>query len=86
MSVVTVPVTMQVPKESKEVVDAFVALYEGVKKGGAAGAMEALDDLVVAAEGWEKLADEVRSHHADELAGYLVQQLGAALRPAPEPA
>jgi len=80
MPVEKVAYTMNVPKESKEIVDAVVAIIVGVKSSGLMGATAALPLLIPAVDGYEKLGDEMKSDGADEIAGYLVHKVMGALK------
>ena len=77
----TVTVTMEVPKESKEVVDCITAILKDVKakKTVAEIAATALPKLVTAVDGFNAIGEEVKSQNKDELSGYLVQQTMDAL-------
>ena len=84
--VVKVSVTMEVPKESKEVVDLLAALVKDLKakKSIAEIGTDVLPKLLVAVEGITAIGEEVASDGKDEMAGYMVQQLMAELlAPAP---
>lgn len=72
----TVTVTMEVPKESKEVVDCISSILKDVKakKTVAEIAAGSLPKLVTAVDGFNAIGEEVKSANKDELAGYLVQQ------------
>lgn len=79
--VVKVSVTMEVPKESKEVVDLMAALIKALKekKSIAIIGTEILPKLLVAVEGITAIGEEIASDGKDEMAGYMVQQLMAEL-------
>ena len=84
--VVKVKVEMDVPKESKEVVDLMAALVKDLKakKSIAEIGTDIFPKLLVAVEGITAIGEEVASDGKDEMAGYLVQQLMAELlAPAP---
>jgi len=76
-----VQVMMEVPKESKEVVDLMAALVKDLKakKSLAEIASDLLPKLMVAVDGFSAIGEEVASDGKDEMAGYLVQQLMAEL-------
>lgn len=77
----TVNVTMAVPKESKEVVDAVVGLIRHFKQGGdLAGATAKLPMVLAAVDGWEKLGEELKGQQLDEAVGYVSQQVIDVLR------
>lgn len=81
ISMQTVPVTFDVPKEGKEVVDALAALTKDLvaKKGISEITGDVLPKLLTAVDGFNGISEEVKSDKKDELAGYLVQQLMDAL-------
>lgn len=81
MTIQTVPVTMEVPKEGKELVDALAGLVKDLvaKKPAGEIAGNALPKAIVAADGFSAIGAEVKSQNKDELAGYLVQQIMDAL-------
>lgn len=72
-----VSVTMEVPKESKEVIDALTGLLADIKAkknlqeviGGA------LPRVIAAVDGFGQLGEEVKSDGKDELAGYAVREI-----------
>lgn len=87
MSVVFVPVQMDVPKEGKEVVDLLASIAADIKAGKSVAEIAAsnLPKLIVAFDGYNKLPEEFRSAGNDELMAYLVREMGAVLKPAPAP-
>jgi hypothetical protein len=81
MSVQTVPVTSQVPKESKEVVDLAHDILVHLLSGGKVVELAKLiPAALVAADGSLLIGPEVESDHNDELAGYGVQKIMSALK------
>ena len=81
MAVETVNVSLAVPKESKEVVDALAGIVEHFKAGKPiAEAAALLPQVMVAVDGYDKIAAEVGSEYNDELAGYLVKRVLSALK------
>jgi hypothetical protein len=88
-----VPVSMDVPKEGKEVVDAAAAIIEHFVLGKSlADALVLLPNVLKAVEGLNQIGEEVKSKYNDELAGYLVQKMMSAIKakseqlaPAPQP-
>jgi len=78
-------VQMEVPKESKEVVDFLAALVTEFKMKKPIGEIAAstLPKLMTAVEGFNALGEEVKSDGQDEIAGYLVQQVMSALKAEP---
>lgn len=78
----TVSVTIQVPKESKEVVDAVVGLIVDVRAGKSVSEIisGSLGKFVSAVDGFEAIQDEINSDGLDEMVGYTAQQLIQALR------
>lgn len=78
--VVTVSATLNVPKESKEVLDTALAIVEHFKKGGdLAGAALLLPQVLQAVEGHEKIGAEVKSAHKSDLLGYAAAKVGSTL-------
>jgi hypothetical protein len=75
-----VTVSMEVPKEGKEVVDALAAIVAHFKSGkGVNEAAVLLPGVMSAVDGVGKVAEELKSDGKDELAGYLVHKVMAAL-------
>jgi len=76
-----VTVQMEVPKESKEVIDALVVLVSEIKakKSVSEIVAGALPKVISAVDGFDQLGEEVKSDGKDELAGYTVQQLLSSL-------
>lgn len=84
MSVVTVDVTLKVPKEGKEVVDAVSGIIGHFRKGGdLAGAAAYLPAVMAAVEGNEKLPEEIKSQHKNALAAYTVEKVWGSLEAPP---
>lgn len=80
-TVETVAYTMQVPKESKEVVDAQTKILEHFANGGSVeDAVPYLGDVMKAVDGYEKIPVELKSRYNDEAAGYLVHKNWQALK------
>jgi hypothetical protein len=79
--VVTVPVTIDVPKEMKDVVDLTSKIVEDVKAGKSAAeiAADVLPLLISAFDGYQKLDDELKSQHKSDLVAYAVKKHMAAL-------
>jgi hypothetical protein len=76
----TVDVVVKVPKESKEVVDLLEKIVEKVKaKSPLSGYADLLDELMVAVEGAQGIAEEVKSEHVGGLAGYAGDKIVRAL-------
>ena len=80
-NIVTVPHTIDVPKESKEVVDFLAAVVEDIKAGKSAQeiAGENLPGLLAAFEGYAQLPEEVKGEYMSEVLAYLVDKMGDAL-------
>jgi len=76
-----VSVQMEVPKESKEVIDCLVGLLADIKAKKSMGEIAggALQKVIIAVEGFDQLSEELKSDGKDELAGYAVQQILAGL-------
>jgi hypothetical protein len=80
MSVVTIPHTIQVPKESKEVIDAVAAIVAHFKAGKPIAEAAALLPAVMVAVGdYDKIPEELKSEYKDEVAGYTVHKVLGAL-------
>lgn len=74
-----VQVSMDVPKEAKEVVDAMSAVIAHfVAKKSLAEAAALLPALLKAAEGVGNVAAEVKSQYKEELSSYLLKSLWEA--------
>jgi len=79
-TVVTVPYTMNVPKEGKELIDAVAALVGHFKAGGSIiGLTSHLGKIKEAVAGVDGVQDEIKSSGKDELAGYTVHKIWGAL-------
>lgn len=77
----TVTVSFQVGKESKEVVDAVSSIVEHFVAGKSVDqALALLPAVMQAVDGYQKIAEEVKSQVADETAGYLVHKVLGVLR------
>lgn len=76
----TVPVTMDVPKEIKEIVDLADAVLEKVlAKSPLTEYTDLTGKLMVAVEGVTLIGAEVKSQYKDEAAAYLVKTLMSRL-------
>ena len=80
-----VSVTMEVPKESKEIVDALAHIVTEIKMKKSVAEMvgSSLAKLIAAVEGFDQLGEEIKSDGQDEIAGYLVQQVMQAIKVEP---
>lgn len=79
-TVVTVPVTLNVPKETKEVIDLLAAIAENViAKKPVAEWVNIIDEAMAALTGVDQVAAEVKSEHKGALIAYLVEQVGKKL-------
>ena len=83
MTITTIPVTLDVPKESKEIVDFMADIIVDIKakKSVTEIATENFMPLFDAVKGFEDLDDEAKSQYRDDLAGYLVQRFMEVLMP-----
>lgn len=83
----SVQVALNVPKESKEVLDAVLGLWKELKakKPLAEVASSSLPALMTAVDGYEKLGAEVKEGK-EELAAYAVKELMSLLAPNEAPA
>lgn len=80
----TINVTLGVPKEGKEIVDALSAiLAHFMAKRPLAEIAGHLPAIMVAVDGYQKLGEEIGSDANDELAGYLVCKMFEALKVKP---
>ena len=76
MSVQTVAVQLDVPKEGKELVDAVDGLVGHFLSGKPLAELgEQLPAAIAAADGANKVGEELRSQYRDELTAYLVKKL-----------
>jgi len=76
-TVTTVPVTMNVPKESKEVIDLLKAIAQNAKEGKKAlEYADLIDELAVALNGVDKIPAELKSEHKEDVVAYLVKEVG----------
>lgn len=75
-----VKVEIEVPKESKEVIDLLVAIVAKVKaKAPIAEYTELFDELFVAVEGVQHLPAEAKSEHLGGLIAYSGEKIAKAL-------
>lgn len=74
----TVQVQIDVPKESKEVIDALAKVYElAAAKSELAEYMGAIGDLTKAIDGAGKIGDEAKSKHKAGLIGYFTYKVAS---------
>jgi hypothetical protein len=84
MAVQTIDYTLKVPKELKEIIDAETALVKHFINGGDInGAMALLPGVMVAADGYQHVAEEIKSQFKDEAAAYLVHKQWESLEKDP---
>jgi len=84
MPVETVNVSIAVPKEGKEIIDAVAGIVAHFKGGKPlAEAVALLPAVMQAVDGYDKVGEEFKSEQSDELAGYAVHKLLAALKVQP---
>jgi len=77
----TVKYCMEVPKESKEMVDAVAAIMAHFVSGKSiAEAALLLPTVMDAVNGYDKVPGEMKSQYNDEAAGYLVHKMWDALK------
>lgn len=89
MTVVTVPITINPTKETKEVIDALAKVGSLIKKAVSAGdksliykeGVGLLDEIYVAIEGGEKIAVELKSKNIDDNLSYMIKTLGSEFIP-----
>lgn len=78
----SVKVELNVPKESKEVIDALAAVYDFVKAGKSLSEIaELFDELTLAVMGADKLKEEVKSEDRNAIMSYLVHVLADKVAP-----
>ena len=79
----TVNSELQVPKESKEILDALFDLYEDIKAGKNVGEItsENLTGLFAAVNGYEQLGEELKSSKRSDLMAYGVKRMADAFAP-----
>lgn len=76
----TVAVTYQVPKESKEIVDALTAITRDVIDGKGFEAITGnIEELMRAADGYKKLKEEIVGSGRNEISAYLVREFWEAI-------
>ena len=75
--IITIPVTTQVPKETKEAIDAVkkILVVLMVEKTGLAGLAAVVPDCIQAIEGYAEMSAEIKSQYLDEALGYMVKEL-----------
>jgi len=67
---------MEVPKESKEIVDSVVALVDHfMQKKPLAEISLLLPGIMTAFDGYDKVKEEIASNNRDELVAYLINKL-----------
>lgn len=79
----TVPVSLEVPKEGKDVIDAATGIFADVKAKKPVSEVMAgnLTKLFAAIEGFNLLSEEMKSKYRSDLAAYLTKGLMDALIP-----
>lgn len=83
MAIEKIAVSMDVPKEGKEIVDFLDKVLEKVmNKAELAEYATLITAVMPAIDGAGKIGEEMKSDGRDELAGYLVQKLLSRLLPA----
>lgn len=77
----SVNVSIAVPKEGKEIIDAVSGIVEHFKLGKPiAEAAALLPAVMQAVDGYNKVGEEIASEQNDELAGYAVHKILGALK------
>jgi len=69
---------LELPKESKEVIDLLAELVV-ILRSDDRNYAELLPKLMVALDGAGKIGDELKGSHKDELAAYLLHKVGGPL-------
>lgn len=78
MSVVTVPVTLEVPKETKEVIDLLAAIADNViAKKPVSEWVNIIDETMAALSGVDQVPAEVKSEYKGALIAYLANTVGS---------
>lgn len=73
----TIEYKLNVPKETKEVIDLLDQVYEKVKaKADLNDYISLLDELHLAIDGIDKLDDEMKSKYRDDAMAYLTLKIG----------
>lgn len=68
---------MEVPKESKEIIDALEKIGQHfIDKKSIAEIAALLPAMMTAFDGYEKVKEEVSGSYRDELLGYMMHKLG----------
>jgi len=69
---------IDVPNESKEVVDFLHDLVEDIRAGKTVAQIttENLPNLIKAIEGYDQLADEIKGEYMSEVLAYLADRMG----------
>lgn len=74
--------TMEIPKESKEVIDLLEGVAKKIKEGSdVQDYLSLIGELSAALDGVDKLPAEVQSEGRDEIAAYLVHKVLPVLAP-----
>jgi len=78
----TTAVTMNVPKESKEVIDLLAGIVEKVKAGAEVNDyLSLIGELTSALDGVDKIPAEAKSDGRDEMVAYLLHKIMPILLP-----
>jgi len=73
---------MEIPKESKEIVDAMMGLVQHfMDKRPLEEITLLLPSMMAAFDGYSEVKEEMKSENRDELAGYLIHKALPALMP-----
>lgn len=71
---------LEVPKESKEIIDLLVVIFDKAKDGFEVSEFtEITESLIEGIQGLDKLSMEIKSKHKDDLIAYLIKQIGSRL-------
>jgi hypothetical protein len=86
MTVETLPVQLDVPKEGKEVVDFVFAVTQFfLDKRPLEELVTLVGPMLTAIDGWENLSDEVKSAYRADLSAYLTKKGLDTLLPVEQP-
>lgn len=71
---------LQVPKESKEVIDLLAVIFDKAKDGFEVSEFgDITGELIQAISGLDQVDDEFKGKNKDDLLAYLVKQIGSRL-------
>lgn len=75
-----VTTNLEVPKESKEIIDLIAVIFDKAKDGFEVSEFaEITSELIQGIQGLDKLGAELKGQNKDDLMAYLVKQIGSRL-------